>query len=284
MTQSDQPGGEAGAIASTSAPLTVDDLATGLIAAGVERGGTVIVHSSLSKLGWVVGGAHAMVLALLDAIGDEGTIVMPAQTGISDPANWQNPPVPESWWPTIRGQMPAFDPLLTPLRAMGAVVECFRRLPGVIYSGHPAVGFLARGPKASSIVGSHPLEESLGDPSPLGRLYDADALIVLIGVGHGNNTSLHLAEHRAEYAGKTIRTDGAPLVVDGVRRWVTYTDLDHDEDDFVALGEAFIASGGIERRSSVGRSEIVTYRMRAIVDYGVDWMREYRTVAAQAPT
>ena len=135
---------------------------------------------------------------------------MPAHTGVSDPSRWQNPPVPEEWWPIIREEWPAFDPSLTPTRAMGAVAECFRRLPDVLHSGHPAVPVIARGPLAATITASHPLEQSLGDESPIGRLYDLDARIVLIGVGHDNNTSLHLCEHRAEWPTKATRADGAP--------------------------------------------------------------------------
>jgi aminoglycoside 3-N-acetyltransferase len=219
-------------------------------------------------------------MALVDVVGVEGTIVMPAQTGVSDPANWRNPPVPQAWWPTIRSDWPAFDPFVTPLRGMGAVVECFQHLPHVLHCGHPATGFVARGPLAASIVASHPLEESLGDPSPLGRLYDADARVVLIGVGHANNTSLHLAEHRAEYPGKAMKAEGAPLMVDGVRRWVTYMDLDRDEEDFVALGDAFLASGGSEEQASLGYGRVITYSMRDIVDFGTRWLTETRSKLA----
>ena len=93
--------GEAGIVARTSTPVTAGDVASALEAVGVgERGGgghgeVVIVHSSLSRLGWVVGGAHSVVVGLLAAVGGGGTIVMPAQTGISDPSTWQNPPVEE---------------------------------------------------------------------------------------------------------------------------------------------------------------------------------------------
>jgi aminoglycoside 3-N-acetyltransferase len=265
--------------------VTAADVRSALEAVGVGEQGEgghgeiVIVHSSLSRLGWVVGGAQSVVVGLLAAAGDGGTIVMPAQTGISDPSTWQNPPVPEAWWPTIRASWPAFDPNLTPLRAMGAVVECFRRLPEVRYSGHPSTGFIGRGPQAATLLAEHPLEDSFGERSPLGRLYEADARIVLIGIDHGNNTSLHLAEHRAAYPGKPTKTDGAPLIVDGERRWVSYTDLDHDADDFADLGRAFVAAGGIEHRAPLGLGEVAACRMREIVEFGTSWIGETRSTA-----
>ena len=56
---------------------------------------------------------------------------MPTHTGDnSEPSNWENPPVPESWWDVIRAEMPVFDPKLTPTRGMGIIPETFRKFPG----------------------------------------------------------------------------------------------------------------------------------------------------------
>ncbi|NNE74726.1 MAG: AAC(3) family N-acetyltransferase [Acidimicrobiales bacterium] len=268
--------GEALNIVKGNAPITAGDVTAALHAVGVEPGGVIIVHSSMSRLGWFVGGAISVVHGVLDAVGDDGTVVMPAQTGMSDPSTWVNPPVPEGWWPTIRAEWPAFDPQVTPLRAMGAVVETFRRTPDVVHSGHPTVGFVARGPAAAEIVAGHSLTDSLGEHSPLARLYDAGARIVLLGVGHANNTSLHLCEHRAEWPGKQTRQDAAPMLVDGERQWVTYDDLDRDDADFPALGEAFVAASGAEARVPLGVGHVNAYDMAELVDFGVRWINENR--------
>ena len=92
-----------------------------LRALGVAESGVLLVHSSLSSLGWVCGGAVAVVAALLDVLAPEGTLVVPTHTtGKSDPATWTNPPIPQGWWATVREHMPAFDPLLTPSAGVGA--------------------------------------------------------------------------------------------------------------------------------------------------------------------
>ncbi len=270
-------GTEREAIDATDEPADSSSLTADLVALGLEADDVVIVHSSMAALGWINGGPQAVVEALLAAVGSGGTIVMPTQSGhLSDPADWSEPPVPAAWHERIRAEMPVFDPHLTPTRSMGAVVECFRHLPGTRRSPHPTVSFAANGPQADRIVGDHPLTPGLGDRSPLGRLYDLDAKVLLLGVGHGNDTSLHLAEYRAVWPGKADTRVGVPMRIDGVRQWHVYDDLDLDESDFATIGDDFASSGG-ERRSSVGAGEGRLCRQRAIVDFAVAWIEAHRT-------
>lgn len=113
-------------VASTQLPNTIKTITNDLRKLGLEKGMTVIVHSSLSSIGWVSGGAVAVVEALMEVITEEGTIIMPTQSSdLSDPKHWSRPPVPEEWWQIIRDNVPAFEPHITPTRAMGKVVECF---------------------------------------------------------------------------------------------------------------------------------------------------------------
>ena len=261
---------ELDAIRMTTEPATRATLVTQLRELGVEPGMKLMVHSSLSKLGFVIGGAHAVVQALLDAVGTAGTLMMPTHSGaLSDPANWQNPPVPEAWWQTIRSEMPAFDPALTPTRGMGAIAECFRHVPGAVRSYHPTVSATAVGQAAERLTADHDLHDHLGEGSPQARLYELDGYILLLGVDHANNTSLHVAERRSGLMGPS--PDGAPILVDGQRQWVQLDHIEDDEDDFAEIGEAFAATGA-ERRGVVGAGTARLMRARDIVDFGVDWM------------
>lgn len=98
-------------IARTSSPNTIDSLTKDLYKLGVKPGDTLLVHVSMKSLGWVSGGPQAVIQALMDALTSEGTLVIQTHSPtLSDPAEWQNPPVPEHWHETIRQTMPAYDP------------------------------------------------------------------------------------------------------------------------------------------------------------------------------
>ena len=269
------------AIDVSTRPATVPSLAADLRALGLDSGMTVMVHSSLSALGYVTGGARAVVMALLEVLGEDGTLAMPTHSSdLTDPGSWSNPPVPESWWDEMRAEMPAYDPALTPTRLMGAIVECFRHVSGVRRSAHPTVSAAAVGPNAERLVANHELAHGLGESSPQARLYELDGQILLLGVTHAHNTSLHLAEYRAAAPNAGTLMQSSPVIVDGRRRWVSHPTLDdstfEDSDvEFPPVGEAFAATGA-ESTGPVGAGVGRLMRSRELVDFATEWMRTHR--------
>lgn len=258
----------------TEMPLTVTVIAEELRKIGVRPGMTVIAHTSLKSFNrWILGGASALVLGMEQAIGPDGTLVMPAHTpDLSEPSYWQYPPVPEAWWELIRSEMPPFDPHLTPTGGMGETAECFRKGNGVLRSGHPQVSFASKGPNAAFLTEGHSLNHGLGEQSPLARLYELGGWVLLIGVGFQRNTTLHLAENRANYPSKTLAKQGAPCLVNGERKWLEYEELDYDITDFSELGEAFRHESGLVKSGFIGDAPVQLMPVRELVDFGTKWM------------
>ncbi|MCA9896800.1 MAG: AAC(3) family N-acetyltransferase [Anaerolineales bacterium] len=262
---------ETAVIQNSPHPFTKDILVEHLRALGVQPGMTVLVHSSMSKIGYVPGGAVAVIQALQEALTGAGTLVMPTfSTDYSDPAPWQHPPAPEEWHQIIRDSMPAFDPLLTPTRMMGAVPELFRTWPGVFRSNHPQDSFAAWGHHAAAITADHQLENGLGEGSPLARIYELDGYVLLLGVSYGNNSSFHLSEGRAG-VGEMIR-QGSPIWQNGRRVWQWFDSLDYDDDSFPQIGAEFEQVHPVQI-GKVGLAECRLFHQKTAVDFATDWLK-----------
>ncbi len=265
-----------GLIAATEKPNTQASLSADLSALGIRTGMSLIIHTSLSAIGWVCGGPVALILALEGLLTPWGSLVMPTHSGdLSDPAQWLHPPVPESWWETIRSQMPAFNPALTPTRGMGIVPEIFRGQFGVLRSRHPQLSFAAWGRHKRKITAAHSLDFSLGEGSPLARLYELDAYVLLLGVGHGNNTSLHLAEYRANFPAKRVIDQYAPVLEKGRRVWKRIKDIDFSDEDFERLGDDFEREH-IVRLGKIGNAQARLFKQRELVDFALQWLEAHR--------
>jgi aminoglycoside 3-N-acetyltransferase len=257
-------------IADTPTPRTRYTLAEDLWRLGVQSGMTLIVHSAMSRLGWVAGGPVAVIQALLDVLTEDGTLVMPAHSGdFSDPSHWANPGVPESWWPIIRETMPPFDPVLAPTRGMGRIAETFRSWPGARRSNHPTVSFAAWGKHALQITEHHSLDFPLGEASPLARLYDLGAFILLLGVGYDNCTSMHLGENRSKVY--PVTTQGSPIMRAGERLWQYYEEYEENSEGFPVIGAAYeqeeqVISG------KIGSAESRLVSLPKLVDFTERWL------------
>ena len=253
------------------------DIISALKAVGMKPGQTAMVHTSLSSLGFVCGGAQMVIEALLECVGGEGTIMMPAQSWKNlDPATGVHWEEPEEWWQAIRDNWPAYNPDITPTNTMGATAEMFRRWPGTLRSKHPARSVAAYGKYAGYLTENHDLSDIFGEDSPIGRLYGLDGYVLLIGVGYDKNTSLHLADVRAEYPGKHMIRESSAILEHGSRVWKTYETLYVDGEDFEQIGSAFERERKVSK-AALGNGVLRFMRQRELVDYAVEWIEKNRT-------
>lgn len=178
--------------------LTRAGVVAQLSALGVAEGGVLLVHTSFRAVRPVEGGPLGLIRALRDALGPDGTLVMPSWTG-DDAA--------------------PFDALHTPASPdLGVVADTFWRLPDVVRSEHP-FAFAAAGPMAEWVTSDPlPLPPHLPD-SPVGRVYELDGQVLLLGVGHDADTTLHLAELIAGVPYRvprriTVLSEGRPVRIE----------------------------------------------------------------------
>lgn len=247
------------------APNTLNSLHRDLSDLGLRAGETLMVHSSLGRVGWTVGGPVTVIRALLEAIGTAGTLAMPGESPhVSDPSTWNDPRVLPEWYQTIRENLPVFDPLTTPT-TMGAIAEAFRTFPGTLRSNHPLVSVCANGRHAEEITRDHALEFCEGKGTPFEKLYDLNSYTLLLGVGFNRCSSLHYAESLVPNRRTTVSR--FPMVRNGERVWVETPDMAFDNGvHFPIVGRQFAEA----RRVTVGRvgnAEALLFSTRELVDF-----------------
>ena len=242
----------------------------------MQPGMTVMVHTSLSSLGYVCGGAQTVIEALLETVGTDGTIMMPTQSWKNlDPEVGVHPDISKQDWQLIRDHWPAYDKQLTQTQTMGAVAELFRLWPGTLRSDHPARSVAANGQYAAFLTEGHTLSNIFGDGSPIGKLYELDGYVLLIGVGYEKNTSLHLADARADYPSKHMTIEHSAVLENGRRVWKAYDTLYVDGQDFAQIGAAFEQTHTVVH-VQLGTATLRLMRQRPLVDFAVEWIETHR--------
>jgi aminoglycoside 3-N-acetyltransferase len=227
------------------------ELLSQLSALGVEPGSVLLVHTAFSRIGPVENGVEGLIGILRAAVGPEGTLVMPSMCDDDDIA---------------------FDRASAACRGVGLVADTFWRMPGVLRSDNPHA-FAARGPHAARITQPHPVDVPHGVNSPPGRVHELDGQVLLLGVGHDADTTIHVAE---QLAGVRYRLPKYATVLENGRpKRYEYGETDHCCERFGLLDQWL---GPKQRRGIVGRAEARLARSRDIVAAALEHLREDETV------
>ena len=229
---------------------------------GVRPDGVLLVHASLGGTGLRAEDVRDLLLHLL---GPKGTLVVPTFTPENSDssraylANTGRMPSFLAWF--RRRWMPHFDPDLTPAPTMGALAECVRTSRGRVRSLHPHTSFAGLGYRAWELLGRHDPRCHLGEDSPLARLYQAGAQVLLLRVGFEACSAFHLAEYRMSPppARRTYR-----CVVERRGNWIDYEDVVLDDGDFGTVGERL--SEDVADRGELDGKPVTLLDMRAAVD------------------
>jgi len=266
-----------------SGPIGRDELAAELRSLGLRRGQDLLIHCSLRRIGRIDGGAAALLDALRVVSGPEVTLVVPAQTPLNSLTSSAFLAATAGLDEEERGRfvaaMPGFDPATSPSTGMGAFAEYLRTRPSASRSSHPQVSFAAIGPWARACTSVHDLDCHLGDRSPLGWLYAADAAIVLLGVGYSACTAFHLAEYRLP--GMPRRSYQCFTAAGDARVKHEFTDLDLDDGDFDLLGAELESAAELDTSLALSQGEVGAaacrlVSLRVAVDFARSWLAVHR--------
>ncbi len=231
---------------------------TQLLTLGVQPGGILVVHTAFSKLAPIEGGPQGLIEALMAAVSSDGTLVMPS---MSDDDN--HPFVVEE----------------TASLGMGVVADTFWRMDAVLRSDSPHA-FAALGREAAYITAPHPLDVPHGLDSPVGRVYQLGGQVLLLGVGHDANTTIHLAEN---LAGVRYRIPKHLTVLDaGKPARFDYSEIDHCCENFSLMDE-WLELKEQQPRGKVGHGEARLARSTDIVRTAMDHLSRNETAFLHLP-
>ncbi|MBN1995753.1 MAG: AAC(3) family N-acetyltransferase [Anaerolineae bacterium] len=220
--------------------VSVQQLQTDLLRLGVAKNITLVVHISLKNVGWIAEGPPGVIQALKSVIGPSGTLVMPSMTDGDG----------------------LYDPNSTPTSDMGIVAETFWRMPGVLRSIHPNSAFAAQGPLAQKITATHPLADPEGINSPIGQVYQNDGWVLLLGVDHSANTTIHLGESLSHVPYRRVKT--VQLVENGQETIKEVPFIDHCCRNFVKIAP-FLQNRGLATIGKVGYATAQLMKSRDVV-------------------
>ena len=237
--------------------VTQADIAAGLRRVGIAPGDVVFAHSSLSAFGWVKDGPDVVIDALLETVGETGTVALPAFTwrkyhAITEPA--------------------VFDPAQEPVKEeVGAIPETFRQRPGVQRSTHICHSVAAIGPKAQEVMGDG--IKSFGKGSTFDQLETFNAWYLFLGATFRSCTALHHVEDLMQVPYRYYRDFKGSVVVlpDGTRQpcpSVEFLPKSGLRSDFPKM-EAVFAAHGVLRTTTAGNAKLMNLRIRDLVRIGV---------------
>lgn len=204
--------------------LTKEDFKAALERLGIKKGMLIYVQASLKPFNYVTGGAQSIIDALMETVGYEGTIVMPAYTRhIADPIDLKKA-LPRESWDDVRMNALPFDKRLTAPSGVGEIPVQFMRNEAVLRSNHPLCSILAWGKYAKLIIEKHPLHFGLNHESPLGKLKDYNGYVLMLGSNMDKCDMFHLAQYSAMKC--PIRIYSCPIEKNGETHWIQLLDLE----------------------------------------------------------
>ena len=225
----------------TNHPVTKSMIKNALKDLGLHKHSRVEVHASLSSFGFVVNKAYDVIDALTETITD-GVIIMPAHTPeMTNPRDWEHPPVPGNWYDIIEAHRKPFDPRLFLPERVGEIARVFLLYPSVRRTLHPETSLSVYNKTDDSSWFEHAFDDRKMI-NPLHKLQKEHGKILFIGTNFDSCTSIHLTEFMAHHA--TLDTYPYKIKKDGkiIEKNVITKYYDDDDKNFKTIAASYIST------------------------------------------
>lgn len=237
------------------------EITAALHAVGVRPGDTVMFHSSLSSMGWVVGGADTVIDGFLDAVGPEGTVVVPTLCRMPDGERHLT-----------------FDRwnIETSVSCVGRITEVLRHRPDAVRSDHGTHSVSAIGPQARELTANHGAAglrlgpwgpRAFARESPWQKFYDWNVAYCFLGINFLYNTMVHFVESRlVERALRRAPPERRGKLAAQIEDWQkpgVWPSIGREPREAI---EQFLYEKGLLRYGTIGKATIRCTRARIMVD------------------
>lgn len=237
--------------------VTKEDIKKGLQELGLKRGDVVGVHSSLSSFGYVEGGADTVIDALLCVVGEEGAVVMPTYS--TNRIDVERTKEEVEMGVTWKSKILPYDPKKTPCWT-GKIPDTFWRRKEAFRSSNPTHSLAAIGKNAEELC------------KGWDRLLEADGYILLIGVGLGSCSAMHLAENYVQLPEHILKKITPPPEL--IKK---YPESEWDigfgpYPDFAKM-EKICEKHGIVKTTTIGEATVKLLKLRDLVELYAEALR-----------
>lgn len=253
---------------------------------GLRGGDTVLVHAAMRRVGPILNGPDALIGALLDVVGPQGTIMVYTSWETRHEALLDEQGRVLADW---RDHVPPFVPSTArAIRINGAIAECVRTTAGARRSANPSASMAAIGALADWLTADHPMNYGYGPGSPLAKLVEAGGRILMVGAPWSKCTVVHYAEHIARLPDKIVVRFEVPLATPAGTQWRFIEEFETDDpvsdalpvNHIHAIVSAFVERGN-GSRGTIGAAPSLLMEAPLLVRFAVDWM-EAATGSASA--
>lgn len=235
---------------------------------GVFKGMILYVDANINNIPYTIGGIQTWISCLMEKVGFEGTIIMPSFTMQHlDPSTLKE--VSRDLYPRVRTSINPYDKKLSKVSEEGNFAEVFLKYESVYRSSHPVYSFAAWGKYAKMICEKHPLHFALSKQSPLGKIYELGAFVLLIGKTYSSCSALHLSRYMDKSA--LVKVNTAAIQMRTKMQWKAMLEVDLSNAEYQVIGE-LLEKNGVVNTQDLRSGEVKLFSLREIIQLAGQYM------------